>query len=406
MRIIIAPDSFKESLSATEVASAIAEGALTACPRASVDLCPMADGGEGTVEAMVAATGGQFQMADVFDPLGRQIRARFGMLGHHSGATLPGEVGLVGAQLQSAGESGQAGQVAVIEMAEASGLHLVPMDKRDPTETTTFGTGELITAALDNGAREIIIGIGGSATTDGGCGCAQALGVTFASTDGGPCVCGLAGSGLASISAIDLSTRDPRIEHTRVRVACDVTNPLTGPNGAAFVYGPQKGATPEQVGRLDEGLRHLASVIRESLDVDVETAPGSGAAGGLGAGLMAFAGATLERGVTMIAEAVELKDRLREADLCITGEGKFDSQSAFGKTAFGVAELAREAGVPVLCVCGSADPDGPADSFESVHALVEGEVTVKQAMEQAEVLLKDRAARAVGQFVAKQPSGN
>jgi len=211
----------------------------------------------------------------------------------------------------------------------------------------------------------------------------------------------LAGGGLSNIASIDLSTRDPRVAETRIRVACDVTNPLTGPNGAAHVYGPQKGATPEQVGRLDQGLRHMAAVIRQSLHMDVETVPGSGAAGGLGAGLMAYAGATLERGITMIADAVDLGSRLREADLCITGEGKFDSQSASGKTAFGVAELAREAGVPVLCVCGSADADAPADHFESVHALVEGEVTVKQAMEQAEVLLKDRAARAVGQFLVK-----
>ncbi|HDZ20933.1 hypothetical protein LCGC14_0276630 [marine sediment metagenome] len=402
MRIIIAPDSFKETLTATEVANAIAEGVLLTCSDATIDLCPMADGGEGTVEAMVAATGGRFLTADVFGPLGKKIRARFGMLGHATGTPLPGELGLVGAKIQSEGLGGYGGQAAVIEMAAASGLELVPPEKRDPTVTTTFGTGELIMTALDQGAQEIIIGIGGSATTDGGCGCAQALGVTFVATDGGPCVCGLAGGGLAEIERIDLSTRDPRIADVRIRVACDVTNPLTGPNGAAAVYGPQKGATPAQVAMLDQGLRRLAGVIRQSLDVDVELTPGAGAAGGLGAGLMAFAGATLERGVEMIADAVDLDARLRGADLCITGEGKFDSQSALGKTAFGVAAAAREAGVPVICISGIAEDDGPHDHFDAVHALVDGEVTASQAMAQPEPLLKDRAARAVGQFLARR----
>jgi len=277
----------------------------------------------------------------------------------------------------------------------------VPADKRDPTVTTTFGTGELIMAALERGAREIIIGIGGSATTDGGCGCGQAMGVSFLNADGEPCVCGLAGGGLPDIAEVDLSTRDPRLAETRVRVACDVTNPLTGPSGAAAVYGPQKGATPQQVLDLDEGLVKLAGVIRESIGMDVEEVPGAGAAGGLGAGLMAFAGAKLERGITMIAEAVNLDSRLAGADLCITGEGKFDSQSAQGKTAFGVAEIAKAAGVPVICVCGSADDDAPFDEFESVHALVNDTVTVRQAMAEAETLLKDRAARAVGQFAAR-----
>ena len=400
MRIVIAPDSFKESLSAPEVAQAIGEGALSVCAGATIDICPMADGGEGTVDAMVAATGGRFLTADVFDPLGAKIRAKFGLLGA-GGGRLPGEVGLEGAKLNSEGEGGVGGSTAVIEMAAASGLHLVPPEKRDPTTTTTFGTGELIMAALDEGAKEIIIGIGGSATTDGGCGCAQALGVSFIAADGRACVCGLAGGGLADIGQTDLSTRDPRVAETKIRVACDVTNPLTGPLGAACVYGPQKGATPEQVIRLDEGLVRMAQAIRDSLGMDVEEAPGAGAAGGLGAGLMAYAGASLERGAPMIAEAVDLAARLRGADLCITGEGKFDSQSAHGKTAYSVAEYAHEAGVPVICLCGSADADGPSDFFRSVHALVDGQVTVRQAMDNPEPLLTDRAARAVGQFLAE-----
>jgi len=401
MRVVIAPDSFKESLSAPKVAQAIAEGVLAACPHATVDVCPMADGGEGTVEAMVVATGGEFLTADVYGPLGEKIRARYGMLGQSSTASLPGELGLAGAEVSADGRPGSAGGRAVIEMAAASGLHLVPLDKRDPTLTTTFGTGELMVAALEHGAREMIIGIGGSGTTDGGCGCGQALGVSFIAGDGGPCVCGLAGGGLADIARIDLSTRDPRVAQTRVRVACDVTNPLTGLNGAAHIYGPQKGATPPQVTELDAGLCHLAGVIRESVGMDVEHVPGAGAAGGLGAGLMAFAGATLERGVTIIAEAVRLRARLQQADLCVTGEGKFDSQSASGKTAFGVAEIARELDVPTICICGLADDDGPRDMFESVHALVEGDVTQREAMRNPEPLLRDRATRAVGRFAER-----
>ena len=402
MRIIIAPDSFKESLSATEVASVMAEGVLAGCAEASIDLCPMADGGEGTVEAMVAATGGQFRTADVFDPLGAPIRARYGLLGATSQAGLPGEVGLIGAMLATEGETGgETGRTAVIEMAAASGLALVPLDKRDPRATTTFGTGQLIMAALDEGATHFIIGIGGSATTDGGCGCAQALGVMFVNTDGEPAICGLAGGGLADIGRIDMTGRDPRLDAANVRVACDVANPLTGPQGAACIYGPQKGATPEMVAILDEGLRHLAGVIRQSLDIDVERIPGAGAAGGLGAGLVAFAGAKLESGVQIISEAVGLTARLADADLCITGEGKLDSQSVHGKTAYGVAELARAAGVPVICIAGVAEAHDSHDIFACVRALVEGDVTVKQAMQTPQPLLVARTADAVRNFLRK-----
>ncbi len=399
MRIVIAPDSFKESLSATEVASAMAQGALAGCPTASIDLCPMADGGEGTVEAMVAATGGQFRTADVFGPLGAPLRARFGLLGATSQASLPG-MGMIGAELATEGETGgETGRTAVIEMAAASGLALVPMDKRDPRATTTFGTGQLIMAALDEGATQFIIGIGGSATTDGGCGCGQALGVTFVNSDGEPSICGLAGGGLADIGGIDITGRDPRIAAANFRVACDVTNPLTGLQGAAHVYGPQKGATPEMVELLDAGLVHLAEVIRKSLDLDVEHLPGAGAAGGLGAGLVAFAGAKLESGVRIISEAVGLTARMAEADLCITGEGKLDSQSVHGKTAYGVAEIARDAGVPVICIAGVTEDHDSHNIFAAVRSLVEGEVTVKQAMQQPQPLLVQRTAEAVTNFL-------
>ena len=403
MKVIIAPDSFKETLSALDVAAALAAGVLEACPDAQVDLCPMADGGEGTVSAMVAATGGKTLTADVYDPLGAPIRAHFGLLGTPDVAVLPGALGLSGSVQRFEGEGGDVvgGEhlTAVIEMAAASGLGLVPPDRRDPLRTTTFGTGQLILTALDAGATGIIMGIGGSATVDGGCGCAQALGVTFVGRDGEACVCGLAGGGLADITDFDLGGRDPRIEETSIRVACDVTNPLTGPNGAAAVYGPQKGATPESVPVLETGLSRLAELIRRKLGRDLADMPGAGAAGGLGAGLVAFAGATLEKGIDIIAEAVRLPRRLHGADLCLTGEGRLDGQSASGKTACGVAGAARIAGVPVVCVPGQVATDAPLESFDAVRPLVADEVTERLALQQPKTFLKRRALEATREFL-------
>jgi len=378
MRILIAPDSFKECLSAAEVAAAMAEGVRAACPDAAVELCPMADGGEGTVSAMVAATGGEVRTCEVSGPLGEPVSARFGLLGESANA---------------------GGRFAVIEMAAASGLHLVPPGRRDPMRTTTYGTGELVRAALDAGATEVLVGIGGSATVDGGTGCAQALGVRFTTAAGEPCVCGLAGGGLASIEHIDRAGRDVRLGVARVRVACDVTNPLTGADGAAAVYGPQKGATPEMVQRLERGLAHLAGVIRRDLGVDVENLPGAGAAGGLGAGLVAFVGATLERGVEVVSEAVGLRNRLAGVDFCLTGEGRLDAQSLSGKTAVGVARLARAVGVPVLCIPGQAQAGVDHDRlFAAVRPLVAEGVTPADAMDRASELLALRARQAIARF--------
>lgn len=402
MKIVIAPDSFKESLGAAEVAAALAEGVVAACPSASVDLCPMADGGGGTVEAMVAATGGQFLTADVFDPMGREIRARFGLLGRPAGAGLPGQVGLSAARALADGEgtpaAGAGGLTAVIEMAAASGLALLPPDMRDPLRTTTYGTGQLILAALDAGARRIVVGIGDSATVDGGAGCAQALGVSFVNVDGQASVCGLAGGGLAEIGQIDAATRDGRLARVQIRVACDATNVLLGPSGAAVVYGPQKGASPEMVVELEAALSHLADLIRRDLEIDVTQLPGGGAAGGLGAGLVAFADATLEPGLPLVAEAVGLANRLADADLCITGEGRFDAQSASGKTTVGVAEFARAKSVPVICIPGAATPDAPRELFADVRPLVADEVTKRLAMQQPLELLKRRAKEALRAF--------
>ena len=403
MKIVIAPDSFKESLGAADVAAALAEGVIGACPSASVDLCPMADGGSGTVEAMVAATGGQYLSADVYDPMGREIRARYGLLGRPIGAGLPGQVGLSAARAQADGEGtpaqGAAGLTAVIEMASASGLALLPPDMRDPMRTTTYGTGLLILAALDQGARRIVLGIGDSATVDGGCGCAQGLGISFINADGQDAVCGLAGGGLAQIAHIDLARRDPRLDRVQIRIACDADNPLLGPNGAAPVYAPQKGATPEMVAQLQAGLAHLANVIRSDMGVDVTTLAGGGAAGGLGAGLAAFAGATLEPGLPLVAEAVDLRRRLADADLCLTGEGRLDAQSAAGKTAAGVAQIARAASVPVICIPGQATGEAPVGLFHRVYPLVADEVTKRLAMQQPHEMLKRRAKQAVRDFI-------
>lgn len=406
MKIVVAPDAFKESLSAAEVAAAIAAGVVEACQDAVVDLCPMADGGEGTVAAMVAATRGRFEVADVHDPLGKPIRARFGLLGRPPGASLPGQVGLIGAISETAGDGSPAGDdgemTAVIEMAAASGLALVAPEHRDPLRTTTFGTGQLILAALDAGARHIIVGVGGSATTDGGCGAAQALGVRFLDGDGLPCVCGLSGGGLAEVARIDLAGRDPRVGQARIRVACDVTNPLTGPEGAARVYAPQKGADAETVERLEANLVHLAELIRRDVGTDVQSLPGAGAAGGLGGGLVAFAGASIERGVGLVARAVALARRLAGADLCITGEGMLDTTTAAGKTAVGVADLARECGVATVCIPGQMSTGAPLDRFAAVWPLVAGSVTVRQAMGDPAPLLQRRAADAVKQFMQQR----
>lgn len=340
MKVVIAPDKFKGSLSAPEAARAMARGVAGACPTATLDLVPMADGGEGTVEALVAATGGTFREATVTGPLGAAVVARFGLLG--DGAT------------------------AALEMASASGLVLVPHDRRDPLRASTRGTGELLLAALDLGASSIILGIGGSATNDGGAGLAQALGARLLDAQGEELPPG--GAALARLDRIDASALDPRSARTSIRVACDVANPLCGPAGASAVYGPQKGATPEMVARLDAALAHYARVVARDLGRDVAGLPGAGAAGGLGAGLVAFAGGVLTPGIDLVIAAVGLADRLRGADLCLTGEGALDASSAFGKTAVGVARLSRSLGVPCLALAGSIGDGAEAVLDEGIDA--------------------------------------
>ena len=329
MKIVLAPDSFKGSLTAAEVCAAMEEGIRRFLPDAEIVSVPMADGGEGTVQSLVDATGGAFVTVTVSGPLGEPVAARYGILGDE--------------------------ETAVIEMAAASGLPLVPEHKRDPSRTTTYGTGELIRSALERGCRTIIVGIGGSATTDAGAGMAQALGVRLLDEDGDELVCGCSGGGLAHLAQIDLSGLDARVERTALRVACDVDNPLYGERGAAYVYGPQKGADAEMVQDLDAALRSFAEVVKRDVGVDVAQIPGGGAAGGLGAGLVAFCGARLEPGVDIVLEAVGLAEKAAGADLIITGEGAINYQTAFGKAPSGVVRVAEEVGCPNMVIAGGVD---------------------------------------------------
>lgn len=329
MKIVIAPDSYKESLSATEVAQAIEKGFREIFPDAHYVSVPVADGGEGTVEAMIAATQGAEHTASVTGPLGERVDARWGMSGD--------------------------GHTAFIEMAAASGLALVPPELRNPLITTSRGTGELILHALEHGARNIIIGIGGSATNDGGAGMVQALGAKLCDANGTEI--GHGGGSLMSLNTIDISGLDPRLASCTIRVACDVTNPLTGEQGASHIFGPQKGATDAQIVELDNNLSHYADVIKKSLRVDVKEVPGAGAAGGMGAALMAFLGAELKSGIEIVTQALNLEEHIHDCTLVVTGEGRIDSQSIHGKVPVGVAKVAKKYHKPVIGIAGSLTHD-------------------------------------------------
>ena len=363
MRVVIAPDSFKGSATAQQVAAALAAGWHREWPETHIDAVPVADGGEGTVDAMVHATSGRFAEAFVTGPLGEPVTARYGILG--DGAT------------------------AVIEMAAASGLTLVPAHARDPRRTTTRGTGELILAALDAGCRRIIVGIGGSATNDGGAGMAQALGVRLLDEAGNDLPPG--GGALRRLARIDVSGLDPRVREAELVVACDVDNPLTGPRGASRVFGPQKGATPDMVDELDAALTHYAAVILRDLGLDVTKLPGAGAAGGLGAGLVAFCGATLRPGAAIVLEAVGLERYVRVADLVITGEGRLDGQSAAGKAPVAVARLAKRWGKPVIAVAGALGDDADelaTTGIDAAVAITARPMSLEEAMARTEELLE------------------
>lgn len=344
MRVVLAPDKFKGCLTAREVCDALAAGVRAARPDARLDICPMADGGEGTVAAMVAATGGRFETRRVTGPLPEmKVDAAFGILGD--------------------------GCTAVVEMAAACGLSLLKPEDQDPLATTTFGAGELLQEAAKLGADHIILGIGGSATIDAGVGCAQACGLPVILRDGAPVVPTepICGRDLPDVALVKHGRGSP-VERVRITVASDVTNPLFGPDGAAFVFGPQKGATPRQCAEIDANLRELATRLGRLKEA---ATPGAGAAGGLGFGMLAFLGATIRPGADVVIEAVSLRERLVGADLCITGEGHLDAQSLSGKAPVGVARLCQQLGVPCVAVVGAADAEMPAryglDQIVAIH---------------------------------------
>ncbi|TDB49305.1 glycerate kinase [Photorhabdus khanii] len=329
MKIVIAPDSFKESLGALQVAEAIEQGFREIYPQAEYIKLPMADGGEGTVESMVAATDGQIIHLPVTGPLNQPVDSFFGVLGD--------------------------GKTAVIEMSAASGLHLVSMEKRNPLITTTYGTGELILSALDKGVSKIILGIGGSATNDGGAGMMQALGARLLDDCGEELRAG--GAALSQLAEIDLSGLDPRLSQTEIIVACDVANPLCGEFGASAVFGPQKGATPERVKELDAALRHYGEKIEFLTKMKVIDVPGTGAAGGMGASLLGWLKAKLQPGIDIVISTLELEKVVQGADLVITGEGRIDSQTIYGKTPIGVARIAEKYAIPTIALVGGMSQD-------------------------------------------------
>ncbi|MBM3959745.1 MAG: glycerate kinase [SAR202 cluster bacterium] len=366
MKIVIAPQGFKGSLTALEVAQAMASGITRALPAAELILVPVADGGDGTLQALVDSSRGKILKSRVTDPLGRPVEAQWGSMGD--------------------------GQTAVIEMARSSGLALLKLPERDPLRTTTFGVGELFKAALDAGHRKFILGIGGSATNDGGAGFAQALGFRLLDKDGNEIPRG--GAALARLSKIDRTHADPRLRDAEVTVACDVNNPLCGPTGASAIFGPQKGATPAMIKELDAALARFAEIARRDLGKDVKEIPGAGAAGGLGAGVMAFVDAQLRAGVDIVLEAVGLESRLDGADLVYTGEGQIDKSTVFNKAPVGVARLAKKRGIHVIAIAGSLG-EGYEQShplgIDAMFPLVSGPMSLDDAI-QASRRLIERAA--------------
>ncbi|WP_034640539.1 glycerate kinase [Chitinilyticum aquatile] len=358
-KIVVAPDSFKESLSASEVAAIIAAALREQLPGVAVLEMPVADGGEGTLDVLVRATAGRRHMATVSGPLGAPVTASWGLLGD--------------------------GRSAIIEMATASGLMLVPPTDRNPLLASTEGTGELILAALDTGARHFILAIGGSATNDGGSGMLRALGMRFLDDTGRDLPAG--GAALARLARIDPAGLDPRLAHCRFDVACDVDNPLTGPQGASQVFGPQKGASPAMVATLDAALAHYGAIIKTTLGRDVAQMPGAGAAGGMGAAALAFLGGRLRPGIDIVLDALEFDARIADADLLITGEGRLDGQSLRGKSPIGVARRGKRAGLPVIALAGSVADDVDAVHPHGIDAVF---ACVPRAMPLADVLAEAR----------------
>ncbi|MFD1359069.1 glycerate kinase [Fictibacillus halophilus] len=368
MKIVIAPDSFKESMTAAEVCTAVEAGFRKVFGDAKYVHVPVGDGGEGTVQSVVDATDGRIVEVTATGPLGEKVDAFYGLTGD--------------------------GRTAVIEMAAASGLHLVPREQRNPLVTTTRGTGELILDALDKKVERIVLGLGGSATNDGGAGMASALGVKFLDVNGEELRPG--GEALGELLTIDVSDMDPRLKLVKVDVACDVTNPLSGPLGASAVFGPQKGATPEMVGVLDASLKRYAEAVERNLGMQVDELPGAGAAGGLGAGVVAFLDGKLQSGIDLVLDVIGFEDAVRGSDLVITGEGRIDSQTVHGKAPVGIAKRAKAVAVdvPVVAIAGSIGPDYEAvfeHGIDAVFSVVNGVVSLEEALANGSVNVEKTA---------------
>lgn len=372
MKIILAPDSFKENLTSLQVAAAFEKGIKRVLPKANCIKVPMADGGEGTVQSLVDATGGKFLRKQVTGPAGNRVSARYGMLAD--------------------------GETAVIEMAEASGLPLVSGKQKNPLKTTTYGTGELMLDAAKRGASKIIIGIGGSATNDGGVGMAQALGIRFLNKQDKEITEFGAGGMINKIANIDMKGLNPLIKKTKIIVACDVNNPLCGKTGASAVFGSQKGATPAMVKTLDANLKHLGTIIKKDLKKDVLKVKGAGAAGGLGAGLLAFTQAKMKSGVDIVIEATDLHKHLKGADLVLTGEGRVDFQTAFGKTPSGVAKTARKHRIATVAIGGGITDDANGvfkHGIEGLESACARDMSLEEAIANSKAHLTNAAERVI-----------
>lgn len=369
MKIVIAPDSFKGSCSAVEAANSIEKGISKVYNHCIFVKIPIADGGEGTVQALILGAGGEIREKEVVGPLGESVRAQYGVLKNGIG---------------------------VVELAAASGLPLVPEQLRNPLYTTSYGTGQLILSAIDDGCKKIVVGLGGSATNDGGMGIAQAFGVSFRDQEGREL--GYGGGQLSRLASINTENLDKRLKDIEIIVACDVTNPLCGSKGASYIYGPQKGATPDIVELLDRNLAHYAEVIKGQLKTDVIDIPGSGAAGGSAVPLILFANARIESGIKVVLDVTDIDRHFQDADLVITGEGRIDGQSIFGKVPVGVALRAKKYNLPVLAIVGGIGNGADAcysHGIDGIMSIVNSQMSLDEAMDRVAELLSDAAERAM-----------
>lgn len=377
MKIIISPDSFKGSVSAIDVAKNIEEAILSVDASAQTVIMPVADGGEGTIEAIGSCVPAEIHEVTVCGPMGEEAVAVFATIND--------------------------GKTAIIEMAQASGLPMVPASERNPLVATTYGTGELMKAALDAGCKKMIIGIGGSATNDGGAGALAALGASFKDADGEELMLG--GAALAALAEVDLTNFDNRIYDTEIVVACDVTNPLTGKTGASYIYGPQKGATPEMVEVLDAALGNFAKVSKTLLGEDFSVCPGAGAAGGLGFALLAFCKAQFAAGIDIVLDVCGFEKELEDTDLVITGEGRIDGQSVCGKVLYGIGMRAKEKGVPVIAIGGGVKEDSEAlldCGISAMFSIANGPMTLDYAMENGPALIRQVAKNIMRVYVCRK----